>query len=134
MANGLCWRPPFRELVQFYVKVYEKFKHLKTQCDYARRNYTSPSIITLFSCKKIIRWPVNTFTAIIQIKMFRSAVLHRKTCLSAYWGSDHLPIVCYVRIKLRKRKKTKTTRKHQYDRLLNCPNCMEMYTDINEQI
>ncbi|GFS16774.1 craniofacial development protein 2-like [Elysia marginata] len=50
-------------------------------------------------------------------KRFRNAILSYKSMLGADYGSDHVPVVCVVRMKVKKLKKPKQSPKFQYDAL-----------------
>ena len=52
-------------------------------------------------------------------RRFRNAVQHLKAFPSADCGSDHLPVICKLKVKLLKLKSPKTTQKLQYSELYN---------------
>lgn len=61
---------------------------------------------------------------------FRNAVLHSKSYASANCGSNHLPVICQLRMNLQKLKSVKTAHKLQYNRHLNDLNLKEKYVDM----
>ncbi len=60
-------------------------------------------------------------------KRFRNAVLHSKTYPSADCGSDHLPVICKLKVRLRKLKKPMLTPKLQYEKLHSDEVCKQEY-------
>ncbi|GFS08567.1 craniofacial development protein 2-like [Elysia marginata] len=57
----------------------------------------------------------NQIDFIIIPKRFRNAILSSKSMTDTDCGSDHVPLVCVMRIKLKKLKKPKQPPKFQYD-------------------
>lgn len=62
-------------------------------------------------------------------KRFRNAVQHSKTYPGADCGSDHLPVICKLKVKLQKLKKPRMPPKLQYDTLRNNTLIRQAYTE-----
>ena len=60
-------------------------------------------------------------------RRFRNAVQHSKAFPSADCGSDHLPVICKLKVKLRKLKSPKTAQKLQYFELYKNQKIKEAY-------
>lgn len=60
-------------------------------------------------------------------KRFKNAALHCKTYPSTDCRNNHLPVVYYIRVKLRKFNETKAALKLQYDSFPKDPTAKEIY-------